>query len=272
MQVQNFHTHTRFSDGHDTPREMIEAALAAGFTALGFSDHSLYRWSDGIGQYSLTRSGTFRCWREIRELSRDYAGRIRLYNGVELDGMSSPAPIDYDFTVSSVHEMRRRSVSIMIDDDAETQRKLVDELYAGDWCSFAEAYYDSLTEHIIRQKTDIVGHIDLPTKYSLMPEEEPRYRDAATAAVREIVKHCDLFELNTGVIARGYRTTPYPAPFLLDEIRAAGGRIIVNSDCHDRHKLTCGFDDAEALLIRHGYTRDDHARMNDRVDDITIWS
>ena len=24
MQYHNFHTHTRYSDGHDTPREMIE--------------------------------------------------------------------------------------------------------------------------------------------------------------------------------------------------------------------------------------------------------
>lgn len=272
MQYQNFHTHTRFSDGHDTPRQMIEEALRLGFGALGFTDHSLYRWSDEPGIYGMTREGTFRCWTEIAHLSRDYAGRIRIFNGVELDGMSSPAPVDYDFTISSVHEMARKGVSFPIDEGADMQRRLVDELYGGDWCSFAEAYYDSLTEHIIRRKTDIVGHIDLPNKYALMPETEPRYRDAAVTAVREIVRHCDLFELNTGAIARGYRTEPYPSPFLLDEIKNVGGRIIVNSDCHDRRKLTCWFEEAEQLLLDHGFERNDHARMNERVGDITIWS
>ena len=40
MQRCNFHTHTKYSDGTDTPQEMIEAAIGFGFKALGFSDHS----------------------------------------------------------------------------------------------------------------------------------------------------------------------------------------------------------------------------------------
>ena len=40
MQKSNFHTHSVFSDGHNTPEEMVEEALSRGFTALGFSDHS----------------------------------------------------------------------------------------------------------------------------------------------------------------------------------------------------------------------------------------
>ena len=35
----NYHTHTRWCDGRDTPRAMAEAAVSAGFTDLGFSSH-----------------------------------------------------------------------------------------------------------------------------------------------------------------------------------------------------------------------------------------
>ena len=36
----NFHTHSTFSDGANTPEEMVQTAISLGMTALGFSDHS----------------------------------------------------------------------------------------------------------------------------------------------------------------------------------------------------------------------------------------
>ena len=38
--LQNLHTHSTFCDGKNTPREMIEAAIALGFNSLGFSGHA----------------------------------------------------------------------------------------------------------------------------------------------------------------------------------------------------------------------------------------
>ena len=40
MKYSNIHTHTTFSDGKNTPEEMIERAKELGFVSLGFSDHS----------------------------------------------------------------------------------------------------------------------------------------------------------------------------------------------------------------------------------------
>ena len=40
MVRSNFHTHTRYCDGKDSPAELAEAAFALGFRALGFSGHS----------------------------------------------------------------------------------------------------------------------------------------------------------------------------------------------------------------------------------------
>ena len=36
----NFHTHTTYCDGKNTPEEMVQAAIALGMTAIGFSGHS----------------------------------------------------------------------------------------------------------------------------------------------------------------------------------------------------------------------------------------
>ena len=38
----NFHTHTTFCDGKDTPEQMVLAAIQKGFSALGFSGHAYF--------------------------------------------------------------------------------------------------------------------------------------------------------------------------------------------------------------------------------------
>ena len=42
----NFHTHTIYCDGNDTPEELIKAAIDNGFTSLGFSGHSFFKKDD----------------------------------------------------------------------------------------------------------------------------------------------------------------------------------------------------------------------------------
>ena len=48
---RNYHTHTDFCDGQNTPEEMAEAAAKKGFTALGFSGHS---YTDFATFYCMT--------------------------------------------------------------------------------------------------------------------------------------------------------------------------------------------------------------------------
>lgn len=271
MQKSNFHTHTTYSDGSDTVREMLDTAIAKGFHSLGFSDHS---FAKSETDYCMSESGMYDCYREICEVREEFRGKIRIFAGVELDSESERPEywnIDYDYLLVAVHEMVRRGVSLPIDCDAEQQRRIADELYSGSWMEFARAYYDRLVDHVSRNRTDIVAHFDLVTKYGLMPENEDEYIRYAVEAVHEIVKTCKTFELNTGAIARGLRTLPYPAAFLCDEIRACGGRFIITSDCHRREKLDCWFSEAEAFLAARGFVKNEHGILNARVRDIEIW-
>ncbi len=269
MQKSNFHTHTKYSDGNNTPRDMIESAIGFGFKALGFSDHS---YTHPQEDYPMTFEAVGPYRTEIRRLADEYAGQIRIYCGIEQDSKSPlPVPGDYDYILSSVHELLYHGDYYPIDHSEGNFRRLVDKVFGGDYVEMSKVYFHKMTEHIMEQKTDIVGHFDLVTKYSLIPEADPVYMDAALEAVREIVKHCKVFELNTGAIARGLRTVPYPAAFLAEEIKRLGGSFIVTSDCHYREKLTVWFDEAEAFLTAHGFVRDDHAVLNDRVNDIEIW-
>ena len=51
-----------------------------------------------------------------------------------------------------------------------------------------------------------------------------------------------LFEVNTGAISRGYRTSPYPQMEFLRELHICGFCAVITSDCHDAEKLDCGFE------------------------------
>ena len=41
MTKANYHTHTTWCDGKDTPEAVVAAAIDKGFSAIGFSSHSM---------------------------------------------------------------------------------------------------------------------------------------------------------------------------------------------------------------------------------------
>ncbi len=268
MQKSNFHTHSTYSDGHATPREMIEAALGQGFTAIGFSDHS---YAPEQIDYCMSEEKVCQNYNEIKALSEEYRGRIAVYAGIELDGDSALPELDYDYVLASVHEMHHDGKSYPVDFSAEVQLELANELFGGSMVNYSEAYYDSLVRHVKNCKPDIIGHFDLATKYSLVPEDDGRYIELARQAAAECLKYCNTFELNTGAIARGLRQEPYPAGFILREIKARGGRVIVTSDCHYTERLTCWFSEAEEYLKSLGFRKDPSADLNSKVRGVEIW-
>ena len=72
-------------------------------------------------------------------------------------------------------------------------------------------------------------------------------------AAEALVGKIPYFEVNSGAIARGYRTTPYPTPFVMKELKRLGFGVIIASDCHDRTKLDLGYDLSRDMLKECGY-------------------
>ena len=249
--VQNLHTHTALCDGKNTPAELAEAALALGMDALGFSAHSPLPFDTS---WTLTPEAVPAYRREILALKARYAGRLRIFLGLEQD-MDSPPPADpYDYIIGSVHCLTRAGQRFYVDESEAALTAAAGRLYGGDFLAMAEDYYARVCQ---LEGCQIVGHLDLITKFNegdrLFPAQSPRYRLAAGEAIRQLAGRGLLFEVNTGAMARGYRTVPYPSPALLREIRAAGGRILITSDCHSADALLYAFDQAAQLAARCGF-------------------
>ena len=75
----DLHMHTTWSDGKNTPEEMILEAIRLGLETVGISDHSS---GDPCGM-TLEQSADYRA--EIAALKEKYAGQIRVLCGLERD-------------------------------------------------------------------------------------------------------------------------------------------------------------------------------------------
>ena len=71
--------------------------------------------------------------------------------------------------------------------------------------------------------------------------------------LKEALKSGSIFEINTGAIARGVRTTAYPFENLLHIIKKHDASIILSSDSHSIDTLTFAFDDTRKYLKDIGF-------------------
>ncbi len=250
----NFHTHTRYCDGADTPEEIIERAVELGFASLGFSEHS-YGICDEI--FGMTAENQEKYRAEILMLKEKYKDKISIFCGIEADSFSNINRTDFDYVISSAHYVKKAESYLSVDLSAEEETKNVEQLYGGDFDSYAEDYFNEVYRGAEKSRPDIIGHLDLVMKFCDINgrTETPRYLAAAEECIKKTVKICPIFEINTGAVARGYRKTPYPSEKLLRLIKKYGGEIMISSDCHDKNSLTCEFEAAEALAKKIGFTK-----------------
>ena len=79
MIFSNLHTHTTFSDGKNSPDEMIKRAVERSFTSLGFSDHSERMVPSLLGS-SRDNLSDYR--ESILDLKERYAEDVAVFCGV----------------------------------------------------------------------------------------------------------------------------------------------------------------------------------------------
>lgn len=252
--LQNLHTHSIYDDGRDAPEDMVLKAIELGFDTIGFSGHSYMWFAPDIG---MTPEKTLEYNSVVRSLKEKYKDQIRVLCGLEYEMLSDVPHEGYDYLIGSTHYLKINGEIVGIDRDADTVKSVIDTYFGGNGLRYAEAYFEGTTHLHEYGDFDIVGHYDLLAKHcekrDFFDVNDPAYQKIALDGLHEVAKHFDLFEVNTGAISRGYRTTPYPSPFLLKEMNRIGCRVCISSDCHNRAQLNCGFDDALELIKACGF-------------------
>lgn len=251
---QNLHMHSTFCDGKDTPEQVIETALQKGFDSIGFSSHSYTSYSS---EYTI-KEGKEEIYKEhILSLKKKYDGKIDVFLGIEFDTAADNLPYGYDYIIGTVHSVNTFDGVKSFDRSADYVENLINTYFQGNGMAYAKAYFERLS-HLARfENIDIIGHFDIITKHcetrDFFDMNSKDYLLWATDTMDALRGKIPFFEINTGAISRGYRTSPYPAITLIKELKARGFLPVITSDCHDRNFLDCEFDTCEKLLKDCGF-------------------
>lgn len=239
----DFHTHTKWSDGKNTPEEMVLEAISRGASALGFSDHS-YTFFDR--SYCMKAEDYEAYKNEIKVLKEKYKDKINIFCGIEQDYRSEVKPEGFDYVIGSVHYIKCEEEYFPVDDGADILIKAADKYFGGDIYSLIEEYYRLVGDVVDKTNCDLIGHFDLIRKYNqrtpFFNESDERVITAQNDALDRLIATGIPFEINTGSQSRGYRNDHYTTGWMMDKIKAAGVDMIPSSDSHNKDNLFFGFE------------------------------
>ena len=228
---------------------MIISAVRKGLDEIGISDH-IYTFFDE--SYCLRKEKIEAYKGEIAALKEKYKAKISVKCGIENDLFSTEPIEGYDYAIGSLHYLQCGGEYYPLDCRKEDFISLAKGCFGGDYYALAEAYFSLMSAYATRADIDFIGHFDLIAKYNeggaLFDETHPRYLAAAKKAADALIAAGKPFEINTGAIARGYRSAPYPAPALYAYMKKKGATFLLSSDAHSTETIAYDFEKYRVLL------------------------
>ena len=248
----NLHTHTTHCDGKSTPEEVVLSAIEKGFSSIGFSGHGNTHFDL---RYCMKDEEGYR--NDIKLLKEKYKKDIEIYLGIEEDMWDTKNREDYDYIIGSCHYVKKDGLYFSVDSGIDYITRGA-AAFDNDFLAMAECYFENFCTYILKRKPDIVGHFDLITKWDEVEDggffaNNKEYSVIAEKYIKEAVKSGSIFEVNTGAMARGLRTAPYPYENLLHILKKENAEMIISSDSHSADTLDFGFAEAKALLKDIGF-------------------
>lgn len=245
----DLHMHTVYCDGKSTAEEMVLSAIEKGLDTVGIATHS---FTDNGSVYCIKEDDVPKFIAEVKSLKEKYADKILVLCGVEQDYLSTYPTDKFDYVIGSLHYFIVADKTYDVDFNEKHFVQVVKDVFDGDFYSAAENYFITLANVVEKTNADIIGHFDLITKYNegdkYFDTKHPRYVKAYKTALDKLIKTGKPFEINTGVISRGYKSTPYPSSDIIKIIKENGGTLMLNSDAHHEKNVAYQFDIWQKLL------------------------
>lgn len=264
MRLTNLHTHSFYSDGKNSPEEMVLAAIENNLDSIGFSSHGPV---DEETYWSIKHTKIEEYIEVINNLKEKYKDKIEIFLGMEMDYIPGKGFTDLslslmerlDYYIGSVHYLSKFNNGAWwtVDYYFDSVLRGIDESFQGNKRKAVETYYETISEMAERFQPPIIGHLDLfkinNKNNILFDEREDWYREAIGKTLDVIMNTSSAIEINTGGMARGYVQEQYPSNFVLKMIKERNIPITVNSDAHTTKNIAYKFDDMYRLLASMGF-------------------
>lgn len=262
----NYHTHNCLCDGRGEIEEYVDAALAKGMMALGFSSHAPIPLAN---DWTLSNENLTVYINRLEELqNQEGEGRIQIYKGLEIDYIPEiQAPgdarwlgLNLDFSIGSVHSttgLDRNPLYHCVDGPPEGLLWLLDNIHNASFESLCEEYFTRIAELIRLGGFDFLGHFDLVKKRNansdFFRESDPWYHRQVCHTLDILENSGIILEINSGGISRNVLEEVYPSPWILAESLKRSIPVVISSDAHRPQDVDFYFNESRLLLKDIGY-------------------
>lgn len=260
----NYHTHSSFCDGADSPEEMVKAAIARKFDILGFSSHSMFPFSSG---WHIPVNLHKEYIQEILRLKELYKEKITVYAGFEADYIAGVCRPDFgsyrefkaDYIIGSVHFVPGKKGFFEADGSQESVLEGIKNHFGGNVKNAVREYFSLEKEMLETCSFSILGHADVIRKQNnggriLFDENSAWYRSELKSVAAAAARAGVCVEVNTGGMLRSRMKLPYPSPYFLSLLREQNVPVVLSSDAHSAAGLDWQFAEAAEYIKRAGYT------------------
>jgi len=247
----DYHTHTPLCHhAEGEPEEFIDAAIAAGVTEYGISDHAPQA-PEPFDDWRMLESDLPTYFEWIRR-AREHAGdRLTIRAGLECDWLPDchewithlSSLYEWDYLIGSIHYLGDKW-------DFDNPKWL------GRWAetdvdAVWTQYWDEYTTMARSGLFDFVGHPDLIKKFAYTPEGDLTHYYAPT--IQALVDTSGAIELNTAGFHKPC-AEQYPAMGFLKLAAEAQIPITLSSDAHAPAEVARDFNKGISLLKKAGFT------------------
>lgn len=265
MSWTNYHSHTNFCDGTNTPEDYIRKALELEMPTYGFSSHAPVPFFDC--KWAMKMDDLEGYCDEIYRLKKKYEERIEILLGLEVDYIPDKMgpTADFlqtaglDYAVGSVHFVDAFSggKGWEIDGPLDVFKKGLHEIFDGNVEAAVKRYYELTREMMEEDCPEIVGHLDKIKMQNLrepfFTEDEKWYREEVMNTLEVISKTDAVMEVNTRGLYKKRANETYPSKWVLDEALKLDIPVQINSDGHVPDEILGEFETAAELLLNVGY-------------------
>lgn len=265
MPWTNYHSHSNYCDGHNNPREYLMKAIDLNMVSYGFSSHAPLPFDC---EWSMNPHKSEKYTNEIRELTREFSGKLQIYLGLEVDyipGVIGPQhdtikKLGLDYTIGSIHfiDSFPNGKPWNIDNTGDLFYDGLIQLFNNRIKDAVTRYY-KLTRRMIRESNpNVIGHLDKikmhNQRFNFFDENEEWYQEQVIRTLEIIKAYDTIVEINT----RGYYKSNdalSPSPWIIEIMNDMDIKIMLSSDAHRPDEITKGFEFATGIISKCGYQK-----------------
>lgn len=251
--------------GEDTLRELLDAAVAFGYTTFGVTAHSpavdakfLYQEEIDVNLGVSELAQNFRDYvSACSKLVDEYSDRLEVLLGAEVEVVPESTFGDaaaalrrehgLDYLVGSVHWVDE----LPFDTDQDDFDKAVAN--RGGLEPFVLRYYELVGQMVDRVNPEVIGHFDLPRLFCEgAPElESQSVKRAVKGLLENMLAAGTIIDLNTGALSKRL-ASPYPAPWIVKTAQDMGVPFCFGDDSHSVTQVGAGIEQGRQYLLNLG--------------------